>query len=244
MQYMGGKSRQAKHIAGVLSAYAGTCRYYVEPFLGGASVFERAAGIFLHPVGSDVHPDLILMWQALLDGWLPPDAVTREEYNELRTAEPSPLRGFVGFGCSYGGKWFGGYAYSAGGRDYCGGSKRVALRKARAMSAVGATVHRSSYLDLDPLPGTLVYCDPPYAGTTKYNGTNAFDHGDFWARARGWADAGAVVVVSEYSAPAGVKCIGGRPAMKSLRRDTNLPSTEKLFVLDSSTADIELEEAR
>lgn len=232
MQYMGGKARQAKPIGEILSVYRATCREYVEPFIGGGAVFERAARTFRRPAGYDVHPDLVLMWQAALDGWTPPAAVTREEYAELRNAEPSALRGFVGFGCSFGGKWFGGYASNARGDDFCGAARRGLLRKADALRQSGATVGRQSYDVLDPAPGALVYCDPPYAGTTGYDGVDTFDHAAFWARVHEWADAGATVLVSEYEAPEGVPCVWRREAVKSLRKDANtLPATEKLFAV-------------
>lgn len=43
----------------------------------------------------------------------------------------------------------------------------------------------------------MVYCDPPYAGTEKYDG-NTFDHAAFWewVRTRDYP-----VYVSEYAAP-------------------------------------------
>ena len=63
-----------------------------------------------HDHASDSHEDLILMWQALMRGEMEPFAdVTEVEYAALKTAAPSARRGFVGFGASFGGGWFGGY---------------------------------------------------------------------------------------------------------------------------------------
>ena len=39
-----------------------------------------------------------------------PFQLMEEEYKNLKTSEPSALRGFVGYFLSFGGKWFGGYA--------------------------------------------------------------------------------------------------------------------------------------
>jgi len=235
MRYMGGKSRQAKHLAEIINAYASTATAYYEPFLGGGSVFELVAPKVPRPFASDVHPDLMLMWQALLDGWQPPEAVSREEYAELKSAEPSALRGFVGFGCSFGGKWFGGYATSRG-DDYCGAALRGALRKTAAMREGGARLALRSYADIDPEPGALIYCDPPYAGTTKYTGIDAFDHGGFWDRVVDWAIAGATVLISEYDAPAGPVCVWQNAAKKSLSKGTNTaPSVERLYAVGGGT---------
>ena len=51
-------------------------------------------------------------------------------YDYIRTHkdEDHVLTGFVGFGCSFGGKWFGGYARNAGGTNYAAQSKRSLLK--------------------------------------------------------------------------------------------------------------------
>lgn len=107
MQYIGGKFRIAKFIVPVLNRLRGD-RDYLEPFIGAANIFCKIPGT---RIGSDSHPDLILLLQAVRDGTIAfPDAVSEEEYQRIRREPPSALRGFVGFGCSFAGKWFGGYA--------------------------------------------------------------------------------------------------------------------------------------
>lgn len=51
---------------------------------------------------SDLNLDLILMWQALQNGWKPPTELSEEEYKALRDAPPSPLRGFAQTQCTFG----------------------------------------------------------------------------------------------------------------------------------------------
>ena len=53
------------------------------------------------------------------------------------------------------------------------------------------------YRNYEHKEGDVVYCDPPYKGTRKYNGTT-FDHDAFyeWVRTRDYK-----VYFSEYSAP-------------------------------------------
>lgn len=229
MQYMGGKERIAKYVEEHVERNRGAATRYAEPFVGGGSVFSRVAPKFQRATASDAMPDLVLMWQALVAGWEPPSAVTREEYAALRDAEPSPLRGFVGFGCSFGGKWFGGYASDGKGRDYCGGSKRTVLRKAAGFA--GTTIAHRDYRSWDFGAGDVVYCDPPYAGTTGYSGApEKFDSAEFWRTARRWADAGAVVLVSEYAGPDDVECLWTRQTTRNLKHGTGgMPAVEKLF---------------
>ncbi len=226
MQYMGGKARQAAHIVPIILEHATDCAHYLEPFIGGASIFSRVAPHFPGKAwGSDTHPDLVLMWQAARDGWVPPTELAREEYAELRHAESSALRAFAGFGVSFGGKWFGGYAETRNGPDYCGLSHRGVIKKAAGMAH--ARIIHEDYRDLYPHKGWLVYCDPPYAGTTGYGAR--FDSAEFWATMREWANAGATVLVSEYNAPDWAEQVWERQAYGSLNKSSNLRPVEKLF---------------
>ena len=85
---------------------------------------------------------------------------------------------------------------------------------------------------LPPLPAnSLIYCDPPYKGTTRY-ATGSFDHDKFWQWCRDMSDSGHIVFVSEYNAPDDFKCIW---SMEGIVSDltVNGPqkrSVEKLFV--------------
>lgn len=211
MQYLGGKSRAAKHIVPVIASRAGGRTRWVEPFVGSAAVSEVATTHFDEMILSDVHEDLILMWQDAVAGRVFPTDVSEKEYRELRDSEPSALRGFVGHGCSFGGKWFGGYARGSVGRNYASAASRSLMSMTPDLSR--ATFLRRDYRDCTPDidANTVVYCDPPYAGTTGYKGTDPFDHSEFWSTCRTWADAGALVFVSEYSCPGEVGlCVWSR----------------------------------
>lgn len=59
----------------------------------------------------------------------------------------------------------------------------------------GLTVHRGTAQSLSPIPGALVYLDPPYEDTTGYG--TAFPRAEVLATAQRWREAGALVVVSE-----------------------------------------------
>lgn len=176
-------------------------------------------------------PDLILMWQAALEGWVPPTTVTEPQYESLRHAEPSALRGFVGFPCSFGGKWFGGYARDPKrGRNFADVASRSIQRKASLMR--GATVLLADYRDMGEYvgPNTVVYCDPPYASTTGYRGVASFDSDEFWEVMRGWASTGARVFVSEYQAPQDWECVWEGVAKSSLSgKGSSSEVRERLF---------------
>jgi hypothetical protein len=96
MRYLGGKVHAARWVARAIERVRGNREKYLEPFIGSAAVFSRVAQTFDHALGSDLHEDLVLLLNAVAAGWVPPEHVTREQYEALRRAEPSPLRRFVG----------------------------------------------------------------------------------------------------------------------------------------------------
>lgn len=198
---MGGKSRLAKKIKTEILTLRGDRQTYWEPFVGGGATFSAIAPEFSRTIASDVHEDLILMWQAVADGWIPPDRVSEDEYRTLQHAEPSTLRGYIGFGCSFGGKWFGGYARTNDSKHSDSQTESFHVVTRQAPVFANATIRRMSYDEFTPDADYVVYCDPPYANTKKYGGLTAFDHEAFWATARRWVETGALVLVSEYSAP-------------------------------------------
>lgn len=207
MQYLGGKSRLAKHIAQAILTDTDRRDTYIEPMIGGGSVFCAMAPHFDNALGGDIHPDLILLYRAVANGWLPPEHLSEAEYRELRHTEPSALRGFAGFGCSFAGRWFEGYARNKIGVNYAARSYRSLKRQQPALSE--CSFFESSYdawIIARPQE-TVMYFDPPYKGTKGYSGTAKFDHDHFWDSVRDYKNQGVHVYVSEFEAPEDFECI-------------------------------------
>lgn len=190
-------------------------------------------------IGIDSHPYVISMFQALQGGWVPPTEVSEEEYNELKKNsetflnDNAALRGFVGIGCSYSGKWFGGYAR---GNDSKGNTRNYARESAdnlmkQAQSLKTVEFYCADYKmagNINDTEGAIIYCDPPYAGTTKYS--NRFNHTEFWAWCDEMSERGFKVFVSEYNAPQDWRCIWEKSVNNSLTKDTgSKKGVEKLF---------------
>lgn len=209
MRYLGGKSRLAKPIWEAMKPYIEDQTVYIEPFVGGAASLAIKAPNFKEAFAGDINEDMILFYQALKDGWLPPREVSEEEYATLRNAEPSALRAFVAISCSFGGKWFGGYARGKTdkgvSRNYADESYKNLLKQIPVIK--NTTFIHQGYADWNPDANTVVYADPPYAETTKYNKTGEFDHELFWKTMDEWSDRGAKVFVSEFYAPEHWTCI-------------------------------------
>lgn len=86
----------------------------------------------------------------------------------------------------------------------------------------------SSYDALDIPANSIIYCDPPYNGTTKYK--DNFDSDAFWQWCRDKAKEGHTVYVSEYNAPEDFKCIWEKQINSNLG-GTSKTATEKLFTI-------------
>lgn len=224
---MGGKSRLAKRLAGYLESRREPGQLYWEPFVGGASVIARM-GDHGPRIGSDANEALITLYRAMQNGWEPPESLGEEEYRRLKEAKDpaDPLTAFAGFGCSFGGKWFGGYARSRG-TNFVSVAKRSLLAKAKACGTVDWQCR--AYNDTPAPAGALIYCDPPYSGTTGYGAAGPFDSSAFWR----WAEAASersVVLVSEYEAPRGWVSVWEAPHLCQLRRTgSTTKTTERLF---------------
>jgi DNA adenine methylase len=195
MQYFGGKFKIATKIAELINGHRPTI--YLEPFCGSCNV-----GVLVHAqhkIFCDLNPKLIAMWQVLMNGWLPPTTVTETEYRDAQNGQaPDYLIGFIGFACSFSGKYFGGYARNARGDNFARNGSNSLVRKAKALS--GSEFYCIDYRQSLHSHCNLVYCDPPYTGTTKYYGLPDMDYTCFWDTVRTKSET-VPVLVSEYTAP-------------------------------------------
>lgn len=227
MKYMGSKARHAKDMLPIIMADRKPGQWYVEPFVGGANVIERVDG---NRLGADINGHLIILLKAMAayEYWVPPFKVSEEDYRAAKHSEPSVLRSYIGFALSYGGKWFGGYRRDKiGKRDYAFEAYKNYMIQAPKLC--GAYFHCCSYDMLAIPPNSIIYCDPPYAGTTKYS-TGGFDHTAFWIWCEDQTLLGHTVFVSEYTAPDGWECVWEKTVNNTLTKDTgSKQGVERLF---------------
>lgn len=203
MQYLGGKSKIRKELSKFLEGVRLEGQTYFEPFCGGGWVLQEMSG---ERIASDGNKALIAMYQALQDGWIPPDFVSEDEWRKWRQTKEvaaEPMMAFTRFGCGFGGDWNGGYARSEGKSCYAATSKRSLLKQLPLIQEVEFV--QGLYQEHSP-EGMLVYCDPPYANTTQYGAFDEFDHVEFWNNMREWTLSN-TVVVSEYEAPDDFVCV-------------------------------------
>jgi DNA adenine methylase len=231
MKYMGSKNAIAKEIIPIMETVRNG-RTWVEPFVGGANMIDKVDG---KRIGNDLNHYLIAMWKALQNGWKMPDFISETEYKDLQSNKDSrqpELVAFVGFNTSFGGKWFGGYARGKNNkgeqRNYTIEGKRNILKQLPKLSGVQFT--SMPYWEMKIPDNSLIYCDPPYEGTTKYK--DGFNHIQFWDWCRQKAKEGHIVFVSEYNAPNDFKCVWSKTLTCDLAK-SDKDRTEKLFTPNS-----------
>ena len=229
MRYQGGKSRIAQDIASVISVRGGDC--FVSLFCGSCAVESKVQG-FSRKILNDRHQYLIALLQGVQRGYELPESITPEQYRHIREHKDDDptLAGFVGFGCSFGGKWFGGYARNATGTNYAAQSKRSLLKDMATLQ--DAIFVCADYRRVCIPPRAVIYADPPYNNTTGYHG-DRFDSAEFWIAMRLLADTGHTVFVSEQEAPPDIQCVWERKFTRTLDRNKSnqFSVTEKLFFL-------------
>lgn len=232
MKYFGGKSRIAKQLATYMQPFVDRAGSYVEPFVGGANVIQHVKCD--ERIACDANRALITMWEAVADGWQPPTSLSEAEYENLKLWDDwqDPLTAFAAVGCSFGGKWWGGYARGAN----KGVSRQYALESRNKIQKTRPRFYGVRWLHRDyqsaPYPeGCVIYCDPPYAGTTGYPGAKeSFDSPSFWQWCKEMAYAGHDVFISEYVAPEDFVPVLSIPHKLSVRsKEGCAPRMEHLF---------------
>lgn len=232
MRYVGSKSRHAAEIAAILTAARRPSQPYYEPFLGMAHVLGRMAP---PKYGSDLCAPAIAYLKALQKGWLPPATLPEADWRQIRDNQshyPPELVAFAGFGCSFGGKWFGGYARgtttNGTPRNYAAEAHRFAKKMEPGLQE--ATLRTGAYNRQPYQPESLIYCDPPYTGTQSYGGIQPFDHPEFWTWCNTMVAKGHKVFVSEFQAPPEWVSVWSKSRASSLDLNTGgKTSVEHLF---------------
>lgn len=229
MRYLGGKTRLAPWLLPILeNARDSLEQWYIEPFCGGCNVIDKMEG---KRIGIDSNRWVIAMWKALQNGWIPPKNITNEQYNLINNNKEKykvHVVGFVGINSSFGGKWWGGYARSrTSNRNYTEQGHNVVLSQIATMKDV--KFHCLDTLKIKDFPArSLIYCDPPYEGTTKYK--DAVDSKLFWEWIEMMYKRGHKVFVSEKQAPIEWKCV--------MEKQTNNNLNSKILVERLWTKDL------
>lgn len=229
MRYMGGKSRIAKQIITAIQREreSNYIDCFVSLFCGSCSIESKIKAN--KKILNDKHEYLIAMWKAVQNGYKLPDVITDEQYKYIKSHkdEDKALSGFVGFGCSFGGKWFGGLARNKKGDNYCARANQSIYKYLDGLK--NAEFSCLDYKDVIIPNGSVVYADPPYANTTGYS-TGAFNTDEFWNYMREISKNN-MVFISEENAPDDFECIWQQDfkRMLDVNKANIFMKTEKLW---------------
>lgn len=181
---------------------------YCEPFCGMLGVYKHVPTLFYeHKMkykAGDTNESVIKMWQSAQKGWKPPTSSTEEEYNRLKVAKSSALKGFVGHQFSFGGQFFNGYAPKYGKTPDSTKASKSIIDISKKLQDV--TFNCGSYTQFSTLKGYIIYCDPPYENTISRYYKNdkddmlSFDQEKFWDWCRRMSQYN-IVFISSYDAP-------------------------------------------
>lgn len=242
MKYMGSKARIAKEILPIILKDRAENQYYVEPFCGGCNLIDKVTG---NRIASDNNEYLIEMWKKLQSGWIPPQEITREFYNECRGKSYKNIKyeahiiGYIGFNGSYGGRFYdGGFAGITKTKD---GKERNYPKEAfeNVMKQIprikDILFYCCDYSNLQIPNNSIIYYDIPYRGTKQYKTGINFNYEKFYQWCRDKKAEGHTIFVSEYSMPDDFICVWEKEVKSSLSANGetggNKLSVEKLFTL-------------
>lgn len=233
MKYMGSKNCIAKHLLPIMLAECEkhSITKWIEPFVGGANMIDKVPDTF-ERIGYDLNDHVI---HALIDirdsveGL--PECVSEEDYKAFYGRPAEEFSSLIRFGASFGGKFENGFARGKASdgspRNYWAETKRNALKQSPKIQNVQFIC--DSYENLD-FTNALIYCDPPYQGTSGYK-TGAFNHNHFFEWCREQAKKN-IVFVSEYNAPDDFECVWQgeiKTNFASQRKAATHNAVEKLF---------------
>jgi DNA adenine methylase len=231
MRYLGGKTQISKELAAQVNKYRKE-KIFWDPFCGSLAMSVALGG---QGLVSDVSQPLISLYKAIETGWDPPAVLSREQWEKAKCLpDTDPLKGFAGFGCSFRGLYFSGYAGGYVGPVSNFGAqaaRQVLLRDVEKLVKRKCTIKCIDFFDVQPNSEQFLYLDPPYQGTHGYIGTPVFDHQKFVQRVLEWARFGPVCV-SEYAFSIGV-CVWKKSRARKLAVSSGTRATEKLFVVET-----------
>ena len=230
MKYMGSKNRLSKELVRIINSYiTEDTKGYIEPFIGGANIIDKID--YDNKIGRDIHPQLIALLSHVAETTEDiPLEITEEEYNKVKNNKESYddwYVGLVGFCATYSAKYFGGYARSkkkdGTPRNMSNEAIRNLLKQSPNLKDI--KFECGDFREIDNISGYIIYCDPPYKGSTGYSDTNKFPYEEFYDWCREMSKNN-VVLISEYWMPDDFECIWEKESKVNFDSNRN-PNDDK-----------------
>lgn len=231
MKYMGSKNRIAKHILPIMLKEMEEKGHttWVEPFVGGGNMIDKVPDKY-ERIGCDLNEHTIAAMLGIRDFVnVLPEQVSEETYKAVKGTSAHPINSWIRYACSFSGKFDNGYARDKTNRNYAKEQKNSALKQSSKIQEVEFIF--CSYEDLSGVTNSIIYCNPPYQGTTGYK-TGAFNHEEFFQWCRDMKSKGNSVFISEYNVPNDFELVWEgevKTNFSSTRKTATHNAVEKLF---------------
>lgn len=242
MRYCGSKKRFMKYLLPYLTKGMDEDTRFVDLFAGGMNVVCEIPS--RNKIAVDYNKYVIALWKELqLNGMDNiPIEVSEEMYNDVKSSYSQDdgryddyIIGYVGTCCSYGSSWFNGYARFNPNKneDHIREAYNGLKKQVESFKFLKETKFiYSSYQNIDLDKNDIVYCDPPYFNTKKYE--SDFNHKEFYEWLLATHKNVKSLYISEYWMPDNFKCIWQMEKKDGLgrkKRSKQNTKIEKLFVV-------------
>lgn len=207
MTYLGSKAKYAKYIVPIIQQYIDDNKIttFVDCCVGGANIIDKIR--CKNKIGIDNNKYLISLYKKIQnENFNFPDKITREDWDDCKSGNKEDwFIGLVSIFASYNTRGFsGGFIHGdIGEKQYRG---RINTFKKQIPLLKDIIFINDSYEKLLDYEGTVIYCDPPYYGTKKYDTSKNFNHEHFWNFIRQIGQKNKVFI-SELQAPEDFICI-------------------------------------
>lgn len=215
---------------------------FVDLFGGGMNVVSVIPSCE-RKVAVEYNKYIVALWKELqINGIVHiPTEVSEEMYYDVKNdyinhggKYEDYIIGYAGVCCSFGASWFNGYAKFNPKKkeDHIKEAYNSLKKQVETFIDLEDTqFHNCSYDEINLADNAIVYCDPPYASTKKYE--SDFDNEAFWEWARRVSKKVKHLYISEYGAPDDFKCVWQMKKKDGLGRKEGQKQKikiEKLFV--------------
>ena len=234
MTYQGSKAKYSKYICPILQNCIDKTgiNTYVEPFVGGANIIKNIKNA--SRFASDNNKYLIALWKELQSNsnFDFPSYPNREDWDRCKNGEEERdwYVGFVSIFCS---NMTGGFP---AGYDRYGLRYNGRINNCKKDLPLVKDIH-FNYMDykdmLERTKNAIIYCDPPYANTHKYN-YQKFDTITFWEEVRK-SSLYNYIFISEQKAPEDFIPIWSLDIKHNIRGNIRM-ATENLFIYNKGLA--------
>lgn len=232
MVYQGSKTKYSKYIIPILQELLdkNNITTFIDAMCGGCNIVDKIQ--CENRFAYDKNPYLIDLYkEAVYNNLDFPEKITKEDWNLCKNSPdkvPKWKVALVAFFCSYSARGFcGGWAMN-GTRDYY--NERLRNFKSQIPRLKGITFDCIDIFNLKNLSNVLIYLDPPYKNTKKYDISKDFNYNNFWNKVRELSEHN-LVIISEQEAPKDFKIIWEKEVKRNCFNANNKEAVERLYII-------------